>query len=103
MRSRKVSKHTTYFELLDSIRSATGCPLCEIEAKSIRRYFDSLLYENVNDHVVREALIRSEATANAMRITFGIAEMALALLFYTKTKLNFSCERSTIYRQSHLR
>ncbi|MDI6829147.1 MAG: DUF6062 family protein [Armatimonadota bacterium] len=59
MRSRKVSKHTTYFELLDSIRSATGCPLCEIEAKSIRRYFDSLLYENVNDHVVREALIRS--------------------------------------------
>ncbi len=59
MRSRKVSKHTTYFELLDAIRDAQGCPLCEIEANSIRRYFDSLLYESVNDHGVREALIRS--------------------------------------------
>lgn len=60
MRSRKVSKHTTYYELLDAISNAPHCPLCEVEANSIKCYFDSLLHEGVNDNGVREALIRSQ-------------------------------------------
>jgi len=53
------TKHTTYYELLDAVRNAAGCPLCDLEASSVRRYFESLLHESVNDPGVREALIRS--------------------------------------------
>ena len=59
MSGRQPTKHTAYYELLDAVRNATGCPLCEIEANSVRRYFESLLHESVNDPGVREALIRS--------------------------------------------
>jgi len=56
---RQPTKHNTYYELLDAIRGAAGCPLCDIEANSVKRYFDSLLHESVNDPEVRAALIRS--------------------------------------------
>jgi hypothetical protein len=45
--------------LLDAVRNAAGCPLCDIEASSVKRYFESLLHESVNDPGVREALICS--------------------------------------------
>jgi hypothetical protein len=53
------TKHTTYYELIDAVRNATGCPLCDIEASRVKRYFESLLHESVNDPGVREALARS--------------------------------------------
>ena len=59
MSGHQPTKHTTYYELLDAVRNAAGCPLCDIEASSVRRYFESLLHESVNDPGVREALIRS--------------------------------------------
>lgn len=59
MPRHKPTKHTTYYELLDAVRNAPGCPLCNIEAVCIRRYFESLLYESINDPGVREELIRS--------------------------------------------
>lgn len=59
MSGRQLTKHTTYYELLDAVRNAKGCPLCDIEASSVKRYFESLLHESVNDPGVRAALIRS--------------------------------------------
>ncbi len=59
MSGHKLTKHTTYYELLDAVRNAPGCPLCNIEAICIRRYFESLLHESVNDLGIREELIRS--------------------------------------------
>ena len=59
MSGRQPTKHTTYYELLDAVRNAAGCPLCDIEASSVKRYFESLLHESVNDPGVREALTRS--------------------------------------------
>lgn len=59
MPKRQPTKHTTYYELLDAIGKATGCALCAIEVDRVKRYFDSLLHENVNDPGVRAALTRS--------------------------------------------
>jgi len=59
MSGRQPTKHTTYCELLDAFRNATGCPLRDIEASSVKRYFEFLLHESVNDPGVREALTRS--------------------------------------------
>jgi hypothetical protein len=53
-------KHTSYFNMLDALRDATRCPLCLMEAKALHSYFDSVLYENVNDPNVRAALGRSK-------------------------------------------
>ncbi len=62
MQSRQ--KHTAYFELLEAFQKARGCALCEQEARAVRRYLDSILYENVNDPGVRGALMRSRGYCN---------------------------------------
>ena len=51
-------KHMGYFDclLLEALQKAKLCALCELEARSTRRYLDNLLYENVNDLGVRGAL-----------------------------------------------
>jgi len=59
-KERGKEKHVPYFRLLDALREADDCALCELEAADLRRYFDGLLYECVNDAVVREKLIRSK-------------------------------------------
>jgi hypothetical protein len=46
-------KHMTYFALLEACTSAV-CPICTLMATGIERYFDSLLYEYVNDIGMRE-------------------------------------------------
>ena len=53
-------KHTSYFNMLEALNTATGCPLCALEAKAVYSYLDSLLYESVNDPNVRTALRRSK-------------------------------------------
>ena len=59
MSGREPTKHIAYHELLDAVQNAVGCPLCDIEVSSVKRYFESLLHESVNDPGVREKLIRS--------------------------------------------
>ena len=56
---QKVDIHTTYYEVLDAIKDNDCCPLCKLEAESVRRYLDSVLYEAVNDPDTRAELIRS--------------------------------------------
>ncbi|RPI27142.1 MAG: hypothetical protein EHM70_18185 [Chloroflexota bacterium] len=47
-----------YFALLEAC-SQPGCPLCRFTYNNVQRYFDSLLYESVNDRTVRLHLRRS--------------------------------------------
>lgn len=53
-------KHTSYFNVLDALKSQTGCALCFLEAKAVRASLESVLYEGVNDPGVRAALERSK-------------------------------------------
>src|SRR6266496_82035 len=47
--------HTVYFELRDSLGSL-GCALCALALRSMRRYFEVLGYESVNDPGLRNAV-----------------------------------------------
>lgn len=53
-------KHTLYFEVLEAVQKAKGCPLCHLEADRMQRHLDSLLYEFVNDPGVRKELAQSK-------------------------------------------
>jgi len=53
------TRHLTYYALLDALKLAKGCPLCELEAESVRHYLDGVLYESVNDPRLRQDLRRS--------------------------------------------
>jgi hypothetical protein len=60
MKRPEPERHTLYFEVLDAVREAKGCPLCHLEADRMRRYLDGILYEFVNDSGVRAELARSK-------------------------------------------
>lgn len=49
----------TFHHLVEAFEKAPSCGLCALEAKSMRRYFDSVLYESVTDPAVREELRRA--------------------------------------------
>ena len=53
--SRKLGKHTPYFELVDA-QAKAGCPICRLVYKATDRYLDSILYEAVLDPDVRAKL-----------------------------------------------
>jgi len=48
-------KHTTYFNLLDAIKE-NGCPICFIVEKSIHKFMDDFLYEQINDPYIRKGI-----------------------------------------------
>jgi len=50
----------SYHDVLEALANTAECGLCALEAESLRRYFDSLLYEMVNDAGVRDGLARSK-------------------------------------------
>jgi Family of unknown function (DUF6062) len=62
-------KFTTYFDILDSCK-LKGCPVCSLSTQNLRKYFDNLLYENVNDPGVRKAL----------RLSFGFCAVHTKML-----------------------
>jgi hypothetical protein len=49
------NQHTVYFELRDAL-AAPGCALCALALRSMRRYFETLGYESVNDPGIRDAI-----------------------------------------------
>src|SRR6058998_2400497 len=49
------NQHTIYFELRDSL-GGPGCALCALALRSMRRYFETLGYESVNDPGIRSAV-----------------------------------------------
>jgi len=56
----KNEKHTAYFDVLDALVKTAECALCALESVSLKRYFDGLLYEMVNDPKVRSELAHSK-------------------------------------------
>lgn len=57
-------KHAAFFEVRDAL-SECGCPICRLAARSVRRFMDTLLYENVNDPGVRGAVRGARGFCNA--------------------------------------
>jgi hypothetical protein len=57
---RNLEKHMPYFDVLEALAKTPECALCALEAESVKRYFDTLLYEMVNDPNVRGELARSK-------------------------------------------
>jgi hypothetical protein len=75
-----MEKHSTYYTVLDALKTAQECPLCFLEVDAMHAYLDAILYEAVNDPKVRAELIRSKGYCHRhahylteMRDSFGIA------------------------------
>jgi len=49
-------KHSPYYNLIATFRDARECALCELESSYIHHYFESMLYENVNNPDLRKQL-----------------------------------------------
>jgi hypothetical protein len=47
------SHHTVYFEVQDAL-AEPGCALCRLALRSLHNYFDSMVYESVNDPGIRD-------------------------------------------------
>jgi len=58
-----MSKHSIYFELRDHL-DQPGCVVCRLAQKAVRRFFDHLLHENVNDPGVRQTIRRAHGFCN---------------------------------------
>ena len=56
----KPEKHLPYFSVLEALQESRGCSLCALETACMSRYFESLLYEHVNDPRIRAELARSK-------------------------------------------
>jgi len=52
-------KHMPYYKVLEAMQKAEGCGLCDLEMGDMRRYFDVLAYEFVNDTGVRAELTKA--------------------------------------------
>jgi len=57
--ARPREKHLDFFALQEAFQKAKNCAVCELEVRDLRRYFEVLLYESVNDVGVRARLVKS--------------------------------------------
>lgn len=62
--TRQREKHLPYYVVLDALKQSQGCFLCNLEAQSLDNYFETLLYEHVNDPDVRKSLKTSAGYCN---------------------------------------
>jgi hypothetical protein len=56
-------KHLGYYNLIEALNEE-GCPVCNLLEQSVRRYMSSLLYESVNDPLVRKRLREASGFCN---------------------------------------
>jgi hypothetical protein len=49
----KKSKHLSYYDFLDALKE-DGCPICRLVKAGIENYYDSLIYEYINDPGFRD-------------------------------------------------
>ena len=59
-----MDKHLTYYTLLESFDATKQCPFRYLEERTIKAYFDAILYEAINDPRVRAELIQSQGYCN---------------------------------------
>lgn len=55
-----MDRHATFHIVLEAIKEANECWLCNLEEKATHAYLEAILYEAVNDAKVRAELIRSQ-------------------------------------------
>jgi hypothetical protein len=53
------TRHLSYFALVE-VLDGDGCPFCALVLDATERYFDTVVYERVNDRGLREALRASQ-------------------------------------------
>ncbi len=53
MRKKKNSKHLSYYDLIE-VFEKPGCPICRLTKKGIEDYYESLIYEYINDMGFRD-------------------------------------------------
>jgi hypothetical protein len=83
------AKHAPYFEVLEALQHTSACALCDLEVRAQQRYFDSLLYENVNDPGVRRELARSRGycTRHAHALVSFQDTLGTAILYRDQVEL----------------
>jgi len=59
----QTGRSTLMFEFLDACK-LDGCPVCRLITSSVRRFFDTLTYENTNDPGIRADLRGSRGFCN---------------------------------------
>ncbi len=50
---KKVTKHLSYYDVIEAL-DKEGCPVCNLTKKGIEDYYDSLIYEYINDMNFRD-------------------------------------------------
>lgn len=53
-----IDKHNLYYEMREKL-SAPKCPICNLLLEAVNSFIESLLYEKINDHGIRDALTKS--------------------------------------------
>jgi hypothetical protein len=100
-------KHGPYFDVLEALRGTAGCALCDLELRAQHRYFDALLYENVNDPGVRGDLARSHGyCARHAHALVGFQDASgIAILYQDQVELfgAFLCATVPARRQRRRR
>lgn len=71
-------KHISFFELIN-VMSSNECPLCFLLKDKIKKYFEDLLYENINDIPFRENFRKNYGFCNYHTIVFASHNDSLAM------------------------
>jgi hypothetical protein len=58
-----MGKHTSYYELREAL-AEDGCPVCRLARRTVERFLDYLIYENVNNPGVREDIRQARGFCN---------------------------------------
>lgn len=77
-----MDRHATFHRVLEAIKEAKECWLCNLEEKATHAYLEAILYEAVNDAKVRAELIRSRGYCHrhahylvGLRDSLGVATL----------------------------
>lgn len=82
-------KHGTFHEIKDALLGTKGCALCSLERTAIGRWFDSFLYEHVNDYGLRARLLESRGYCprHAHRLLEFQDGLGIAILYKDQVSL----------------
>lgn len=100
----KLHKHLAYFTVLDAFKTLKTCALCGLEKDTMHKYFDTLLYESVNDAEIRSELIRSKGYCNRHAfdlIKFGDG-LGTAILYQDQLNLTLNILSSSDIKSNYI-
>lgn len=94
-------KHMPYFAVLEALATARGCPLCSLERTTLQRHIDSLLYEKVNDPLVRRqwAASRGYCHRHANMLAERDGAFGMAILYHGLVEAFREALDSSVFRR----